>query len=108
MSNHSNVFGKTIQVKSYLHRSAKTIQGKTIKQWSHCELTRPKTVLVIGVRTLQNGGVTYEEEVGAIFSRDTKQDFKALLVVEKPTRKPFYVPFDTYISLFETKPPTLL
>lgn len=99
MSNHSNIFGKTILVKSYLQRTTtKSAKGGYVKDWHKCDFVSPKKVLVIGVRTLQNGKVNYEEEVGAIFTRDTKQDFKALLVVERPTRKPFYVLFDDYIG----------
>jgi hypothetical protein len=55
-----------------------------------------KEVIVIGVRTLSNGKTEYEEEVGNMYTPITY--FKALLVVESLSSKPFYIKHPDTIS----------
>lgn len=48
----------------------------------------PKEVIVVGVRTLHNGKVVVEDDCKYF---ESKEKFKALLVVENLKNKPFYV-----------------
>jgi hypothetical protein len=62
---------------------------KKYRKWELFELKKPIKVIVIGTRTLFDGWVEYDYEVGGIFQKATH--FKALLVVSKLSEKPFYI-----------------
>lgn len=64
---------------------------KKYRKWEELKLKEPQKVIVVGVRTLFNGFVEYDTEVGSMFCQETH--LKALLVVSKLSEKPFYVPF---------------
>lgn len=98
-SEYKPIFGKWIIINNKLTRN----QWKDKKMWEVEKLPNPKTVLIVGVRTLQNGTVLYDEDTGITFERNSKEDIKALMVVESATRKPFYVPFGDYIKAVDTK-----
>jgi len=51
----------------------------------------PKEVIVIGVRTLHNGRVEYENDIKFFVSMEK---FKALLVVENLKNKPFCIKYE--------------
>lgn len=59
------------------------------KIWNDINFEAPKEVLVIGVRTLSNGIVFWDNM--RIYM--PKEYFKALLVVEKLSSKPFYIKY---------------
>lgn len=98
---YNHIFGKWILVHNKLERVEGSFNGSVLKKsWQKALLNTPRKALIIGVRTLQGGTVEYGEDFTA-FSRDTKQDIKALMVVESATRKPYYVPFEDYIKLVD-------
>jgi len=85
--------GQIIETKSHLIRKGKFVNGETHKQlktWVEYPFREAKTVMVIGVRNLQNGYNNYLYEIGSVFNYE--QTVKALLVVENLRNKPFYIP----------------
>jgi len=89
--------GQKIEVAAKLRRRSEYRQDKNIREWRNTEFKewveqpfkKVKTVMVIGVRTLSNGWNEYLMDYGNAYTALTY--FKALLVVENLTQKPFYV-----------------
>lgn len=87
--------GSDLTVTVYYKRITKFIDNGSgwrtrMKIWNEVTLKEPKTVKIIGIRTLSNGKTDYDSDVGHMY--DPKQFFQAILVVESLSRKPFYVP----------------
>ena len=75
------VFGQKIIINKKLKRT-----GRRDKSWIEIDI-REIEVRVIGIRTLSNGRMYYDE--GANY--EPAEYFKAALVVEKLSRNPFYI-----------------
>lgn len=61
------------------------------------EWNKSLTGVVVGIRTLSNGGVHYEEEAGNIFSPE--EYFQAYMIVYNLHRKPVFVLPETLTKL---------
>jgi len=94
--------GHNLVITKYLKRVTKWEGGKLVefrqrmKVWDEVELKEPKTVKVIGLRTLSNGRIDYDSEAGNMYT--PKKFFQAWLVVESLSKKPYHVP---YTQLFD-------
>ena len=89
MSINNIKLGDTITVNHCLFRDNHYITRiHKLKYWNKKDI-EPKQVMVIGLRTLRNGECVRDPDYGWMF--ETSKTFKALLVVEKISTKPFYV-----------------
>lgn len=80
---------KLVRVSSY-KRSLSSFNRRR-KEWVKLDLKEPQEVIVVGVRTLFDGWVDWDEDCGNSFEQDNH--LKALLVTSKLSQKPFYAPF---------------
>ena len=78
--------GQIIEAKSMLLR-LKDLGNK--KYWQSINI-KPTQVMIIGIRTLQDGHNEYLPDYGNVFYPESY--LKALLVVENLNTKPFYIP----------------
>lgn len=76
---------KNPPVSIYLHHKEKVWKNTPLSP----EWNKSLTGIVIGIRTLQNGGLHWEEEAGYLFS--PKEYFQAYLVSYNLHRKPVFV-----------------
>jgi hypothetical protein len=90
--------GQEIIINSRLQRVSEYRRVETgsfnrrYKLWKQVRLKECQTVIVVGVRTLFDGYVDYDPEVGSMFSQENH--FKAILVTSKLSQKPFYVKYE--------------
>jgi hypothetical protein len=66
--------------------------NRKYRLWKEVKLKEPQIVIVVGIRTLFNGYVDYDPEVGSMFSQDSH--IKAILVTGRLSQKPFYVKYE--------------
>jgi hypothetical protein len=76
---------------SFYKRSLSSFNRRR-KEWVTLELKEPQKVIVVGVRTLFDGWVDWDEDCGNSFEQDNH--IKALLVTSKLSQKPFYVKYE--------------
>lgn len=67
----------------------KYIQPHDYKYWQSDKLRQPIEVMIIGKRTLRNGKIFYDSEVGSWFEH--VNSVQAYLVVKDMNSKPFYI-----------------
>ena len=87
---HKLSFGQHITVTHKLKRDCELRHREYYKKWNVLEM-KPKTVIVIGKRTLHNGITHFDHEDGTWF--EYKEVVHAYLVVEKMNTKPFYIEY---------------
>lgn len=91
--------GDRITISKRLYRRSKEVKGindvgKYIqpheeRYWVSDRLKEPIEVMIIGKRTLKNGNVIYEGEIGNVFYQTGF--VQAYLVVKDMNSKPFYI-----------------
>lgn len=91
-------FGQKITVDYKLVRRCDHNKGRrTFKFWGKMKLAESKEATIIGTRTLSNGEVEYEYEIGNIYYQ--KSFIKALLVATDMRTNPFYVLLEDFQDL---------
>ena len=82
-------FGSIVSVNAKLERKTlRTPKYRIFREWITAK-TREKNCIVIGRRTLHNGYIINEFEIGNVFYQT--DSMSVYLVVESMNRKPFYV-----------------
>ena len=68
---------------------------RRFKIWKEIKLEKDEIVIVVGIRSLMNGWISYEDDYGNVFTGTEK--VKALLVTGRLSEKPYYIPMPKLI-----------